>query len=229
MNLNRGFLPAFLLACTLAADAHADPVQITRGFLATNLLSGFAEFEFEAADAGFFAASEAEPGVVGPTFCFPCAPGDSINMSTNYNGTIGIGTATVGGTTYENLTFAGVLLFASGPATTPSTPGNLAVTQPFTFTGDLLGILDYNTSDERLAFDQALSGHGTVIASFSGMIDVSGTPLFSFESVRYDFASDAAVPEPATLLLVSGGLGAALVRKRLGRRAPGAIHHPSFG
>lgn len=212
MNLSRGCLPAFLLACAFAVDAHADPVQITRGFLASNLLSGFAEFEFEG--AGFFAAGDAEPGVVGPTLCFPCASGDSITMSTTYGGTIGSGPAIADGTAYESVTFAGNLLFASAPVTTPFLLGNLTLTQPFTFDGNLLGILGYNTSDETNAFRQPLSGHGTVTATFSGMVDPEGTPLFSFESVRYDFASDAAVPEPATLLLVSSGLGAALMRKR---------------
>ena len=67
--------------------------------------------------------------------------------------------------------------------------------------------------DERNAFRQSLSGRGTVTASFSGVVDAEGTPLFSFESVRYDFTSDAAVPEPATMLLFGSGL-AALVRHR---------------
>jgi hypothetical protein len=217
MKVNRGFLPAFLLACTVAIDAHADPVQITSGFLESIGLFDTADFEFVGAD--FFVQGGAEPGVIGPELtCFPCTAGDTIVLNTNYGGTIGSGTATVAGTSYQQVTFTGGLMFQSASITAPLVAGDFTVTQPFTFSGNLLGFLNYNTPNEQMVINELLTGHGVTTAAFT-QTPGQQTPLFSFQSVRYDFTSDAAVPEPATLLLFGSGLGAAYLRKRLGNNS----------
>jgi hypothetical protein len=69
-----------------------------------------------------------------------------------------------------------------------------------------------------MVINELLTGHGVTTAAFT-QTPGQQTPLFSFQSVRYDFTSDAAVPEPATLLLFGSGLGAAYLRKRLGNNS----------
>ena len=211
MKLDRRILAALLFSGIVAVDAQADPVQITTGFLTSSGAFGIGHFEWSG--EGFSAAGAAEPGVIGPAFCFPCTSGDLISLDTFYSGTIGGGTATVGGTTYEDVTFGGEVSFSAPDVTAPSAPGGFTTMQPFTFNANLIGFLDYNTSAERIAFTQMLTGHGIVTASFSATPGQS-TPIFSFQTVRYDFASDAAVPEPATLLLFGSGLAAAVIRKK---------------
>lgn len=216
MNLSRGILPALLVSCLVAVDAQADPVQITSGFLTSSGSFGAGHFEF--VGAGFSAAGAAEPGVIWPAMCFPCSSGDSINMNTDYAGTIGGGSATVDGTSYEQVTFGGEMMFRSAAATAPAAPGAFTIEQPFTFSARLVGFLNYNTTSEQIAFEQLLSGRGIVTASFAPNPS-EGAPIFSFQTVRYEFTSDAAVPEPTTLLLFGSGLGAAFFRKRLRNRS----------
>jgi PEP-CTERM motif-containing protein len=207
---------ALLALVILPSPGQADPVQITSGFLVAEGASDLADFRF--VGTNFEATGSTEPGAVGPEItCFPCAAGDAISLNTNYGGTIGDGTATIGGTSYEHVTFGGQLMFRSSPVTAPPTPGAFIVTQPFTFSGTLVGFLNYNTTNEQKVFTQALTGSGLVTAAFEATPNV-GTPLFTFDSVRYEFASDAAVPEPATMLLIGSGLAAAGVRKRLRKR-----------
>jgi PEP-CTERM motif-containing protein len=214
MRLPRLLLPAFLVSTLVPVGVHADPVQITSGFLTSSGSFGSADFQFVGAD--FVAVGTAEPGVVWPSLqCFPCTSGDVISMNTDYSGTIGGGSATVDGTSYERVTFGGELMFRSSPTIAPAMAGAFTVSQPFAFSGRLLGFLNYNLPTEQLAFERLLAGRGTVTASF-GANPSGGAPIFSFQTVRYDFTSDAAVPEPATLLLFGTGLAAAYWRRRRG-------------
>jgi hypothetical protein len=107
--------------------------------------------------------------------------------------------------------------FAAPQVIAPSTRGAFTVTENFTFSVRLVGARNVTGSDPQL-FAQPLTGQGLVTASFRQSGDpVLDPPMFDFASVRYDFtdASAAPVPEPGTLLLVAGGLGAALrYRKR---------------
>jgi hypothetical protein len=215
MHLSRRVLPALFVAWAGAIDVYAEPVQITSGFLNAVGVFDTADFQFIGAD--FLARGGAEPGVIGPELtCFPCSSGDTISLNTRYAGTIGSGTATIEGTPYSGVTFGGELTFQSASAAAPSIVGGFTITQPFTFTAQLMGFLNYNTTEETRIFDRLLAGSGIVTATF-GETPSEGVPLFSFQSVRYDFASDAAVPEPATLLLFGSGLAAAALRKRFGK------------
>jgi PEP-CTERM motif len=221
MRLRRPVITAVLLLSVMVpSGAHAEPVQITSGFLRDVRPFGDGMFEFNGAD--FFAAGYAGEGIISPAIsCWVCVPGNTINMRAWYPD-LGSGTATVAGTSYDPIYFGGELIFESADVTAPAmTPNGFTVSQPFTLSGYVFGELSQASGPE--VFRQALTGHGTVTASFSTIVPSfpGSYPLFAFETMQYEFASGAVpdpVPEPATLLLLGSGVGAALFRKGVRRR-----------
>jgi hypothetical protein len=212
MKLSPLFL-ATLLALTPVTVAQADPVTLTGGFMSGVGLG--LRFDFQG--NGFRAFGSFEPGVIGPQFtCTPCVEGESIRLDSSFGGTLGFGTATVGGTTFTDIEFGGLMDFAAPQVIAPGIRGDFTVTENFTFTARLQGAVS-GSSDPAL-FTQLLTGRGLVTASFRQSGDpLIDPPMFDFASVRYDFTAEdpAPVPEPGTLLLVASGLGAALrYRKR---------------
>lgn len=207
-----------LLACALLpVRAIADPVQITSGFLTSS--GAFGSAEFELAGEGFDVAGTAEPGVVFPALtCRPCTIGEPIDLRSQFLGTIGAASGTVDGTTYTSFTVADSMVFNAPTINAPTTGGAFTVTQPFTFSSTFVGVLNINTPDEENAFTKILMGQGTVTASFASVPIPEGSPLFDFQSVRYDFMQATPgpdpIPEPMTLLLVGSGLAAALRYRR---------------
>ena len=216
-SMTRALLLAFVL---LPLRASADPVQITSGFLTSS--GAFGSAEFELVGEGFNVTGTAEPGVVFPALtCFPCAAGDPIDLRSQFLGTIGSASGTVDGTSYPSFTVADSMVFNAPTIDAPTTGGAFTVARPFTFDSTFVGILNINTPDEENAFTKTLMGEGTVTASFLSIPNPDGSPLFNFESVRYEFTAATPgpdpIPEPTTMLLFGSGLAAALrYRKKAG-------------
>ena len=209
MRSRRQVLPAVLLfACAvLPSVAGADPVRISSGFLSVDGLGDAGPFQLIGDNVNLSGFSQSH--TVGPSWCFPCEPGDTIELGTQYLADFGRATGTVDGTAYPGVMLAGPVIFSAPSIIAPSTPGPFTVVRPFTFDATVRGIADLNLPTERTVFAALLFGHGTVTASFLASPVSSEQPLlFSFDSVRYDFSAADPVPEPATLVLLGSGLAA---------------------
>ncbi len=141
-----------------------------------------------------------------------CVAGSTLNLHTFGTGqTYAAATATYQGVTYGDLVrinaasdifteWRGSLVFPEG-----FSGGTL--TAPFTFSGRFRPVDQYID----------LSGRGTATLTFGPYGSPSDPEAFATESVRFDFADVAPTPEPASLILVAGGLAYIAHRRR--RRA----------
>lgn len=198
------------LVLSAAPRAAADPVVITGGYL-------FSPGAFETGRTslvgtrGFSLESRVTTGegVLHPqNLCSPCGPHESLDVGGILSGSVFSGVATLDGRTYTDLwginASAHLYMEFAGTTVTPAFDGSpAAITAPFTLAGAF--------SVPNGSVD--LIGRGTATLLFRpyfsnpDIANPNSIPqLWRVDSVRYDFADAAPVPEPATLLLVAGGL-----------------------
>jgi hypothetical protein len=138
-----------------------------------------------------------------------CVLGESLDVSFTTPGetAMGVGDATIGGTSYQDVTIRGRLDFDVIPI--PLTAGIEedfnAMRSPFVFSGLIRGL-----SNGAEVFTLSLTGSGRIYMPLYR----EGSQFFGEEGkVVYEFEDAAATPEPASVLLVLSGIGA-LVRQR---------------
>jgi hypothetical protein len=224
-------LAAFVMFLGYPAVAQGDPIVISSGVIVGNpsdssLLIGVQQpgFSFVSTPIGGFLAH------IGS--CTPCVDagfipssvvdlGAMLDSSGFANGAI---TGVVDGITYP----IAYVAFGSGTFTTLMTTltdlGESIVDVPFSFSAVMNGYHESpvtRPSDAPPDFTLLLTGSGRASASFIGVTDVASPSGRSFSLgsfMRYDFGQPRPVPEPGTLFLVGGAIGALAARRSLARR-----------
>ena len=189
----------------------ADPVEITSGQVFVGLSGSSTNFVLIGTD--FTINSTGAPSGANPS-CSPCTSGTPISISNSFGPNLGFGSATINGTTFNNIFFVGQLNFNVSDIVLPLTQdGAIGVQiEPFfTFTGTIRGCLDAACNTEVFSVTE-LAGTGFAKAAFAFIGNQNGVSLFTPSSLRYDLHE---IPEPVTMTLLASGLvGLGVLRRR---------------
>ena len=202
-----------LVMFIITPSVKADPVQITLGQVFVGISGNTTSFTLMGSDFTVNSTGAA-PGT-NPS-CSPCTSGTPISISNSIGTNLGMGSATINGTTFNNIFFVGTFNFAVQDIVLPVLPDGLIGVQiepPVTFTGTIRGCLDAACTTEVFSVTE-LAGAGFAKAAFTFIGNQNGVSLFTPTSLRYDLRE---IPEPMTVMLLASGLVGLGVRLR-GRR-----------
>ncbi len=210
-----GLFTLLLFATFTPSTAYADTIEITSGSLTVPEFFVAAQYSF-AGENFSVTGGGGDVGFVGP-FCSPCA-GGNFNMNSRFVGTsLGQGTITFNGTTFNNLFIAGSLEFIAGSIVAPLPTASITLTAPFTLRGFINGctVSHLTCTSSDIVFTTELTGSGVAFVELE-FFQSGNFKFYEFKKVTYVFGVEP-VPEPMSLLLLGGGV-AALAGARLKRR-----------
>ncbi len=179
-----------LIIAFTSSTTHADPIIVTGGTLTVEGLVGGPRYSLSGNN--FSAGGGGDRGAVGlQTGCAFCPVGSVISVNAVFAG------SSLG----DN--HAGTFIFTGPPITLPFSLTNLTLTSPFQFTGNLITCLQSCVTGPTIS-NVSLVGSGTATFELIPGVTPSGVSGFTFRTITYNFE----VPEPASILLLGGGLAA---------------------
>jgi hypothetical protein len=229
LSIRASFITAFgivfLSILAIPQAANAEPVTISSGFVSvTSNIRDTLSFNFsgDGLSANGFNLHAAVPQYMSPCLSSPslCQPGDLIfpNSLIQLSAEPGSGSSVTFNGTTVLVSWAAqdsFLQFTGSGVVIPSGADQITLTMPF----DMVGTIQVHPLDDpgSVIFSTEINGSG--IATLT-LRRPGGNPAgFAIDTARYDF-SPAAVPEPATVILLTTGLAGIVVRKwRGGRRS----------
>ena len=193
------------MSCLLigaASAAHADPIVVANGALYYDSDFGCcaALLDINGSPVTFenFVQTSPIPGAGGALL----PPGSTVAFNVSVTSFDEVFTGTQ---------VDGTLQFLAAPLLLPSASvaGRIQLTTPFTMTGNI----NARTLAGAPVFSGSVGGSGSadVFLRFTQSVNGSG---FFLDDAAFAVSTPAATPEPATLLLIAGGLGAYAGRKR---------------
>lgn len=207
----------FLSILTVPQTANAEPVTISSGFVrVTSTVRDTLSFNFSGDglsahgnDPHASVAQYNSPCLSSPSLC---QPGDPIfpNSLIQLSAEMGSGSSVTFNGTTVLVSWAArdsFLQFTGPGVIIPSGADQITLTMPF----DMVGTIQVHALSDPgpVIFSTTINGSGIATLTLQRP---SGNPVgFAIIGARYDF-SPAAVPEPATLILLTTGLGGIAVR-----------------
>ena len=220
-----GFCVFVLLV--VAPTVQADTIIITSGSLSVSAttVASYTLNGLPLSGQNFsVSASGGDSGLALSTACAPmsglCRSGQFINLSSLFFATsLGMGTATLNGTTFNNVNFFGAFALNATSVMLPTGTSDLSLTVPFSFGGTIRGCADdANLCQIELFAFEDLKGLGlaTLELTFRGILP-DGSSSYEFKSLTYNFETPE-IPEPLSLVLLGSGVLGLGVNIRLRRK-----------
>jgi hypothetical protein len=207
------------LVIGLGARAAADPVLVVGGNFTVNPLFTFANFSVTLANGSTVSGSWPVDSATtfGALACGSCAPGTLVSPVASFVEGIPFvfqdPFATVNGRVASGeLHFSGASFVLPPPEVPPFETRLLSFLQPFAFSGTVTGYekVVEGPRDPVPLFTIDFAGTGSARMNFLAHGTDAG-PVYEYFSTSYDFAP---VPEPLSVLTVTGGLLAVWRRRR---------------
>jgi hypothetical protein len=209
---------AFLSVLTFPQAANAGPITITSGFVSvTSNIRDILSFNFsgDGLSANGFDLHAAVPQYMSPCLSSAslCQPGDLIfpNSLIQLSAETGSGSSVTFNGTTVLVTWAAqdsFLQFTGPGVVIPSAADQVTLTMPF----DMVGTIQVHSLDDPgpVIFSTTINGSG--IATLFLQRPPGNPAGFAITAARYDF-NPAAVPEPATLMLLTTGVAGIVARR----------------
>jgi hypothetical protein len=198
----------------ITPSVQADPIPLNGGQLFAGISGASTTYTLSGPNFSISATGAATGNAPN---CSSCPSGTPISISSIIGPSLGFGSATINGATFNNIFFVGEFSFVVQPIVLPALPDNsigVQIEPPFVFTGTIRGCSDASCTTEVFSVTE-LFGQGIAKAAFDFIENQNGVSFFAPTSLRYDFRE---IPEPMTITLLASGLLGLGVRLKARRK-----------